>query len=239
MYTVQGGPLPCKWNSFLGSPTSRQTGSSSFCRDVSNWQLLVLLFKRIFFHRGLFCIDFFSSRWNHQLPLYFSWLLDPGALAADAFIHKYAFPYFSMITHLIRHICLHQVTLLLIIPLWPWFHALLELFCADPSYCRSNRGLPHTVFCRNRLRFVACTISGTPSAFWAYHYLLTPYSGPSGHPALAEDTLTPGMAGLARQAHPSPTPVTLVVNFLAELFLEGKSYCTVNFCRSAILASHV
>lgn len=43
---------------------------------------------------------------------------------------------------------------------------------------------------------------------------------------------------LARQADPSLASVTLVVNFLAELFSKGKSYSTLNCFYSAISAHH-
>lgn len=43
---------------------------------------------------------------------------------------------------------------------------------------------------------------------------------------------------LARQADPSSAPVTLVVNFLTELFFEGKSYSILIYFSSAISADH-
>ena len=56
----------------------------SRCRlDPSDWRMDSKVFLQIFNHWGPLQVNLFAARHNAQLPQYFSFKLDPGAVAVD------------------------------------------------------------------------------------------------------------------------------------------------------------
>ena len=73
----------------------------SRCRpDTSNWRMDSNVFQQIFNQWGLLQVDLFAVRHNAQLPWYFSFKPDLGAVAFIqdwAGLTLYAFPPFLMV----------------------------------------------------------------------------------------------------------------------------------------------
>ena len=68
-----------------GLENVRVDWESRHLTDSSDWMLHRDVFQQLESNKGLFSIDLFASRTNTQLPLYYSWRLDPDALAVDTF----------------------------------------------------------------------------------------------------------------------------------------------------------
>ena len=107
----------------------------------AEWTLCPQVFKEVQ-RRWPVLIDLFATSLNHRLPLYFSPVQDPQALATDAMLQDwegleaYAFPPFALIHQVLSK--LRQTKncyLTLIAPFWPhrpWFADLLELLVDVP-----------------------------------------------------------------------------------------------------------
>ena len=102
----------------------------------SEWSLHRQVVAQIFHLLGRPMVDLFATRFNHQLPLYVSPVMDPRAMALDAMsfswdaLDAYAFPPFCLLPQILRKIRSSQCRVLLIAPWWPqraWFSDLLEL----------------------------------------------------------------------------------------------------------------
>jgi hypothetical protein len=120
--------------------------------------------------------DLFAASWNNQLPQFFSWGPQPGAIAANAFsvnwknIHGYAFPPFSLIFKCLEKLRREKASIILICPIWtgqPWFPVLLEHACDIPRLLRpspailtSARGEPHPLLESGSLNLAAWKLSG-------------------------------------------------------------------------------
>ena len=107
----------------------------------SEWTLCQEVCRDLFL-RWPVIIDLFTTSMNHRLPVYFSLVVDPQALATDAMsqcwdgLQAYAFPPFGFIPNVlakIRQFRYLEVTL--VSPYWPlkpWFPDILELLVDVP-----------------------------------------------------------------------------------------------------------
>lgn len=154
---------------------------SRYWRDSSDWQLDPDVFNILQLQLGPFNLDLYDSRWNHQTPDFLSWILDPSAMATNAFTHpwpktgSYAFPPFALISHLLAQVLLRKISLTLMTPFWrgePWFPALLELSHRDPFLLPWNplilwdsMGQSHPLILQHRLPLLAWSITGLPNLF--------------------------------------------------------------------------
>ena len=121
----------------------------------SEWTLCPEVFREIQ-HRWSITIDLFATSLNHQLPVYFSPVLDPQSVGTDAMLQPwdglevYAFPPFALIHQVLRKLRQsHRVQMTLIAPFWPqrvWFPDLLELLVEVPVALPTRQDLlrqPH------------------------------------------------------------------------------------------------
>ena len=139
----------------------------------------------------------FASRLNHQLPKYFAWHPDPGAVAIDAFTqvwsfsNAYVFPPFSLINRILQKLQEDKTSITLIAPLWPgqvWFPRILQLCVAAPVFLPDRDSLlqlpqsPDTTHpLRKKLHLTAFSISARPFEAQAYQRTLPKWSsGPGG-----------------------------------------------------------
>lgn len=145
--------------------------------DNIEWMLDKSVFEHIVQSYGPLDIDLFASRLNTQLPIYISWMPDPGAYAVDAFtvdwgnFRIYAFPPFCLVSKCIQKIREDEATGILIVPNWPtqpWFPLLKNILCADPLVLSSREylltqpitGRPHPL---KHLSLLCCRVGATTS----------------------------------------------------------------------------
>ena len=107
----------------------------------SEWTLCPQVFRDI---RRLWpvTVDLFATNLNHQLPIYFSPVMDPLSAGTDAFLQNwdgleaYAFPPFAIVHQVILKLRQsNNSSMTLIAPFWPqraWFPDLLELLVEVP-----------------------------------------------------------------------------------------------------------
>lgn len=121
----------------------------------AEWTLCPQVFQEVS-KKWPIMVDLFATKYNHQLPLYFSPVIDPLAIGVDAMLHSwdnlllYAFPPFGMIHQVIEKFrASSNATMTLIAPFWPqkpWFPELLELLTEIPLSLPTRRDLlrqPH------------------------------------------------------------------------------------------------
>ena len=74
--------------------------------ESTEWMLSPRIFKQILYVYRMPALDMFASTLSHQVPKYFSWILDPQAVRVDVFSVNwnkgllYMFPPFSLIQKL-------------------------------------------------------------------------------------------------------------------------------------------
>ena len=107
----------------------------------TEWALDQLIANSIFQMFNYPNLDLFATRFNQQLPLYVSPVLD--AFAIDAFfmnwnnLHACAFPPIMLISPVLNKIRQSQCGIVLIAPLWPqkaWFSEVLQLLISAPVH---------------------------------------------------------------------------------------------------------
>ena len=76
-------------NHLLGHLNSVADRESRVALDRWDWQLHPKIFTKISHLWGPLTIDLFASRLAHQLPVCFSWRLDPQASRTDAFLQDW------------------------------------------------------------------------------------------------------------------------------------------------------
>ena len=105
------------------------------------------IFKQIVYVYGMPVSDMFASTLNHQVPRYFTWILDPQAVVMDVFSVNwnkglfYIFPPFNLIQKIPWESNQSKVTVLLITPVWqsrPWHPMLLNLLYDRPLILPHN-----------------------------------------------------------------------------------------------------
>jgi hypothetical protein len=165
------------FNIFLDNTTTSTT-------TTTTWMLLSDEFRKLtnIWHVDT---DLFASAWNAQLPRFVSWLLQPQALAANAFalnwsdLKGYAFPPFALIPRCLDKIRRDQADVVLVCPLWQsqaWFPLLLQISAYIPLVFRSHPFLihshllePHPLLLARKLQLSAWKLSGNDSKVAAFH----------------------------------------------------------------------
>ena len=119
--------------------------ADTLSRDVKEdleWMLNPSIFSKICMQLGKPHTDFFASRINKQLSVYFSYHPDGNAVAINAFAHKwnmfaYIFPPFNLITRILRKLKEDRTEkAILIVPRWtvaPWYPMLITMLIRPPS----------------------------------------------------------------------------------------------------------
>ena len=149
---------------------------SRVMKDFSDFQLHPQVFKLIYQLRGPLKLDLFSSRWNYQLPEYYTWGNQPGSLGRDALQQRwpksqsYAFPPFCLINRVLAKVAALKVKIVLVTPVWPtatWYGRLIRLSCQaplllpeQPDLLLDARKEAHPLILERRLRLAAWTLSG-------------------------------------------------------------------------------
>ncbi|XP_044159551.1 uncharacterized protein LOC122944893 [Bufo gargarizans] len=186
--------------------------SSRYISDFSDWRLDSAVFSSIDSIWGPFSVDLFTSRWNAQLPRYYSWRPDPHSEAVDALLQDwsgallYAFPPFALIPRVLSQVRRQQAELVLVVPFWrpqTWFPQLMELLIADPILLPAHldlllgpRGQRHPLLLDNALRLLACRISGVAGTSREYRKQLDSFWKMRGSPVRFGRTEQPGEFGL-------------------------------------------
>ncbi len=179
----------------------------------SDWQLNRHIFLSLNQLFGPFQIDLFASRHNTQLPIFFSWMLDPDAHATDAMAQTwtdwaaYAFPPFALIPRVLAKIQTDNCQLLLIAPVWPsqpWYPVLMALLHASPvllpqplDLLQAPSGDCHPLVQSGALVLAAWPVCGTISANLAFLQQQPTLSLGSSHQALLSSTTPPFESGIA------------------------------------------
>ena len=121
--------------------------SSHLKLESTEWMLSPRIFKQIVYVYGMPVLHMFAFTLNHQVPKYFSWVVDAQAVRMDAFSVNwnkgllYVFPPFSLIKKCLRKIIEDKATVLLITPVWqsrPWYPMLLNLLYDRPLLLPHN-----------------------------------------------------------------------------------------------------
>lgn len=187
-------------------------------QDSGDWMLDKSVFSQIMNLLGGCKVDLFASRLNHQLPQYFSWRADPGAMGINAFHHSwkgmkaYMFPPFTQIGKCLSKIREEQIEcVVLITPVWQaqtWYPLLLEMLIQDsvllppyPNLLTSPIGLIHPLTANNSLYLAAWKISGNPQKQILFQKRLPLYTPKHGDQELEQLTRVPGESGLAGVVH--------------------------------------
>ena len=168
------------WLSISHIPGKLNTEADQASRefnDDTEWSLNPGLFNNLVAKWGKPEIDLFASRLNNKVDLYVSWRADPGAFATDSLSvdwspYKliYCFPPFSLIGKVLQKIQQHQVTAILVVPLWKtqfWYPLLVKLMVDTPIKIQNNKEtltLPyntkrvHPLY--PKLQLLGCLVSG-------------------------------------------------------------------------------
>ncbi|KAJ1087458.1 hypothetical protein NDU88_000629 [Pleurodeles waltl] len=197
--------------------------NSRFLRDGSDWRLLPQVFCHLHQLWGPFSIDLFASRLNRQLPLFFSWRLDPEATATDAFLQDwslhlgYAFPPFNMIPRVLSQVRRQRVGIALVTPLWraqAWFPLALELLCDFPlliphqlNLLLDPLGNPHPLMLSGQLQLVAWKLSGDNGFCQVFQNKLQSLSSRHGPLVHTNDMPLHGSVGLLGVRNGIPIPL--------------------------------
>ena len=179
------------------------TASRQF-RDDLEWKLNPTIFSKIITVFPKPDVDLFASRLNRQLLPYVSWRADPASVHTDAFTLDwstydcfYAFPPFSIINKVLTKIEHDEAIGILIAPLWhtqSWFPTMLKLLVRNPIILPFQQDLLSLPFSnrlhplRDRLRLMACSLSGRRSDSKVYRDQLPKLS--SHHGGLAQRSAT-------------------------------------------------
>ena len=130
------------------------------------------VFLQIFNRWGPLQVDLFAARHNAQLPQYFSFKPDPGAVAVDPFaqdwlnLTPYAFPPFLMVGRCLQKIREEKVEKAVIVtPLWrsqAWYPLLLHMSISNPYLPPQSKDLltnpqedPHPLVVPGKLTLIA------------------------------------------------------------------------------------
>ena len=152
---------------------------SRYLRDRTDWILHPDLFARINDQWGPLKVDLFASRFSTQLPKFYSWRADPGAVATDAFrqswkeVGLFAHPPWCLIARVLQKVRLEEATLVVVTPLWraqPWFPVIVSMLVDLPLILPVGPGtlIPSPncdcpVGIHNQLQLVAWRVSGKSS----------------------------------------------------------------------------
>ena len=107
----------------------------------TEWSLSRQVANQIFEIWGTPSLDMFATRYNNVLPMFFSPIPDPRALATDALSENwsgmwaYAYPPFPLLAKTLRKVKLEKARIILIAPLYQkatWYPLLLSLLVDNP-----------------------------------------------------------------------------------------------------------
>lgn len=145
--------------------------------DNVEWMLDISIFRKITEYWGTPEIDMFASRINRQVQRFASWHPDPEAEIIDSMstswsnVFLYAFPPFSMVGRCLQKILQDTAECILIAPAWEtqnYYPMLMNMLIDYPVMLPQedilsivNTGKIHPLM--NKLRLIACRISGDPS----------------------------------------------------------------------------
>ena len=165
--------------------------------DRTEWSLQQSIFDQLCRIFGTPDVDAFASRLNNKLAKFVSWQCDPGSFHVNAFtlpwhdLYCYLFPPFSLLPRVAQK--LHQeqpAQALIIVPFWPtqiWFPAIMRLLVDTPVILPRSQNtllLPHRPEFKhplhNKMRLLACKLSGNPSSQEEYQRKLQTSSWPPG-----------------------------------------------------------
>jgi len=180
------------------------------CQNAGDWKLTTEAFNLISREWDP-KVDLFASAWNAQLPLFVSWLPQPGSWRTNAFsldwknLQGYAFPPMNLIQNCLSKIIRDQASLILICPYWPsqsWFPILLELavdipriFSFQSNLLSSAQKENHPQILDGSLRLVAWKLSGVTSASKAFRTKLQTFYWRDQDPQQSLHTSLPGSHG--------------------------------------------
>ena len=143
--TLKARHIPGKYN-VLADVLSRSKEALPL-----EWELHPSVLKAVFRHFGIPTVDLFATKFNHKLPEYVSPVLDPNAVAVDAFsqswddMFAYAFPPYAVLSRVMTRIqAASRCLMVLIVPLWsskPWFVPLMESLVQPPIALPIFKGL--------------------------------------------------------------------------------------------------
>ena len=175
--------------------------SRAFDNLDAEWMLKTTVFEAICDKFGMPDIDMFASRINSQLPGYYAWRPDPGALAIDAFQQhwdetlRYAFPPFSIVARVLQKVELEGATIILVFPIWPtqaWFPRALKMTIDTPYLLpQESLTLPQNPAKKHplpKLRLAAMKLSGAHCRQRSYHPKQSVSSAAPGEMALINNT---------------------------------------------------
>ena len=182
-------------------------------KDSSEWKLNQHIFQNLCRARGTPCTDLFASRLTHQVPLYFSWKIDPYSRGQDAFqarwthIRGYAFPPFCLIGKVLWKVSSDLATIMIVTPAWQtqsWYPQLLQLSIQNPilvphrwNLLLNPQGEVHPLIQNQSLQLVAWMISGKESKLREYHRKLQSLSVHREDRVHNLITNRPGASGIA------------------------------------------
>ena len=200
-------------------------------------------------------VDLFASAWNRQLDLFVSWKPQPEAMAVDAFsinwinLEGYAFPPFNMISRYLTKIRKEAADLILVAPVWqaqPWWPAIMELACQPPRVIHPELtmlldplGNSHPLLARGSLLLAVWSLSGTASKPEAFRTISGPASRGRNRDATSACYQSSWNGWLSWCAKRGKNPLStassnIILDFLADLYREGKAYRSINVFRSML-----
>lgn len=106
--------------SILNSIADEQSRTSL---DASDWMLCRSSFRKLLVVWKT-DVDLFSAKWNAQLPIFVSWMIQPDAFALNTFslnwsrFKNYAFPPFALIARCLAKVRKEKAELVLVCTLW-------------------------------------------------------------------------------------------------------------------------
>lgn len=186
--------------------------------EHSDWMLDREIFSQINHRLGPCSIDLFAARHNAQLPVFYSWKVDPDAKAVDAIAQSwskkgvlYAFPPFSLISRIVDKLVKEEATVVLVAPVWPaqpWYPQLLQKVVQPPlllpledSLLTDSVGEFHPLVLQKRLRLGVWKLSASVSQQRDFQKTLSALSKETSQHLLQSSTiqlLKNGIAGVYR-----------------------------------------
>ena len=177
--TITASHIPGKMN------LTADSASRKF-QDSSDWMLNKTIFNKINQKWGPLTIDLFASRWNTQLPKFFSWKDQPNSAGTNALYQKwpkqgaYGFPPYCIIQKTILKAIEEEADIVLITPMktnQPWYPKLLEMSIQHPiripkkgKLLSDAMGNPHPS--DKKLQLAAWYLSSKNTSQQAFHQTL-------------------------------------------------------------------
>ena len=207
-----------------------------------------LMFHHLQERVGPFSIDLFASQTNAQLPTYCSWRPDPSAVVIDALSiswknhYPYLFPPFALLNRCLAKIRKEEVEALIIAPVWHVVPTTTTESEGSTDLTPKHRGhnprtsrrtTPPTISC------MACIREGLSSRGFSDRVVSIMQKSWRGATESAYSSVWRRSCWCVEwEVDPVSAPINLVLEFLMDLFEEGKQYRTINTACSAISMTH-